>query len=78
MAGEHLEVGGGEIAADDAEQVDGAGEVGSGERGVGGGAAEQVGGFGVGRLDMVDGDGAADEDGEGVRHGGRRSESVRK
>ena len=61
----------GEILADDADEMDGGGEIGGGETGKRGGAAEQVFPFRGGSFDVVDGDGAADEDGGvGVGHAG--------
>ena len=75
VAGQHVEVLLGVVGADDADQVDRAGEVAGGERGVGGRAAQQIGGVGVRGLDLVDGDGAADGDGGwrmadgGIGHG---------
>ena len=59
---EHVEVLLGEIMADDADEIDGAAEEGGGEGGVGGGTTEEVLGFCGGGFDVVDGDGAADDD----------------
>ncbi len=59
---EHLEVILGEIMADDADEIDRAAEEGGGEGGVGGGTTEEVLGFCGGGFDVVDGDGAADDD----------------
>jgi len=66
--GEEIQVLLGEILADDADQMDGRGEIGGGETGEGSGAAEEVFPFRGRGLDVVDGDGAADEDG-GVGNG---------
>lgn len=61
----------GEVLADDADEMDGGGEIGGGESGEGCGAAEEVFAFGSRGFDVVDGDGAADEDGSlCVGHGG--------
>lgn len=59
---QHLQVLLGEIMADDADEIDGAAEEGGGECGVGGGSAEEILGLCFGSFDMVDGDGAADDD----------------
>lgn len=61
----------GEILADDADEMDGGSEIGGGETGERGGATEQVFPFRSRSFDVVDGDGAADEDGGvGVGHAG--------
>lgn len=68
---EEVEVFLGEVLADDADEMDGGGEIGGGESGEGCGAAEEVFAFGSRGFDVVDGDGAADEDGSlCVGHGG--------
>lgn len=61
--GEEIQVVLGKILADHSDEVDGGGEIGGGESGEGSGAAEQVFPFRSRGLDVVDGDGAADEDG---------------
>lgn len=69
VALEHVEVLGGEVMADDADQMDRAAGVGGGKGGVGGGSAEEVLRFGVRGFHVVDGDGADDEDrGLGIIH----------
>jgi hypothetical protein len=71
---QHVEVLLREIMADDADERDRLAEKRSGQRGVGGGPAEQVRSFGFRSLDVIDGDGAADGDGAVVRgHGSGRS-----
>ena len=67
---EHFEMLDGEIVADDADEIDRAAKERGGERGVGGGTTEEVPGFGFGGFDVVDGDGAADDDSWGSGRGG--------
>ena len=63
-----------EILANDTHQVDGFGKIGCGDGGIGCRSSEQVGSFGSGGFDVVDGDGAADDDGH---EGGMVSVGIR-
>jgi hypothetical protein len=60
----------GEVFANDANQMHGSGEIRAGDTGERGRATEEIFAFGCGGFDVIDGDGASDEDwGVGDGHG---------